>query len=178
MNEINKPRIINTTIEDLPRIHQLFEASIIYQEKNHYPSWRNYDREAVLSDLKLNNQYKVIIENSVAMVFSIRTEDRIIWRERENGDALYLHRIVVNPQFKGQRIFGHVVERSIAYCRRREMRFLRMDTWANSPNLIKYYTGFGFRFVENVTTPNSEQLPVHNRGITLALLEMDVDGNN
>jgi hypothetical protein len=50
-----------------------------------------------------------------------------------------------------------------------------MDTWANDHNIIEYYKGFGFTFIENFNTPNIPQLPVHNRNIPLALLEYNLD---
>jgi hypothetical protein len=46
-----------------------------------------------------------------------------------------------------------------------------MDTWAANPTIINYYTGFGFVVVENYTTPNTAELPVHNRNLALTLLE-------
>lgn len=46
-----------------------------------------------------------------------------------------------------------------------------MDTWAANPTIIKYYKSFGFEFIENFTTPDNEELPVHNRNLALTLLE-------
>jgi hypothetical protein len=46
-----------------------------------------------------------------------------------------------------------------------------MDTWAANPAIIDYYKSFGFVAVENYTTPNSSELPVHNRNLALTLLE-------
>ncbi len=166
--------ILNTTQEDLPAIYGLFEASIAYQEKKNFPSWRNYDRIAVARDIENRNQYKVEVGSTIAIVFSICREDPVIWRHHENGDAVYLHRIVVNPQFKGQKMFGRIADWALQYCSQHGLKFVRMDTWANNPNLIQYYSGFGFRFVETYTTPDTEDLPFHNRNLSLALLELKV----
>ena len=100
--------------------------------------------------------------------------DSIIWRERDRGDAVYLHRIVVNPAFKGQKLFGDILSWAIGHGKEKGMRHVRLDTWANNPQLIKYYQGFGFRFVENFTTPDDNLLPVHNRNLALALLEYEI----
>src|SRR5688572_32367700 len=96
----------NTVMQDLKEIFELFEHSIQYQEKKGYPVWKNYDKDAVIKDLTDKNQYKVVIDEQMAIVFSVCYTDGIIWRERERGDAVYLHRIVVNPEFKGQKLFG------------------------------------------------------------------------
>ncbi|HMG88397.1 MAG TPA: hypothetical protein VK589_00005, partial [Chryseolinea sp.] len=54
------------------------------------------------------------------------------------------------------------------------LSFIRMDTWADDHNIINYYKGFGFCFIEDFNTPNIPELPVHNRNIPLALLEYNV----
>src|SRR5690606_42074025 len=96
-------KVSNTEHTDLVAIHDLFESSIIYQEKNGVPVWRNYDRNAIVSDIEQKLQFKIEIDNTIAIVFSIRYSDKIIWRHLDKGDAVYLHRIVVNPTFKDRK---------------------------------------------------------------------------
>lgn len=47
-----------------------------------------------------------------------------------------------------------------------------MDTWDHNPGIVNYYKTFGFRVVENYVTPNTEELPQHNRDLPIILLEM------
>jgi ribosomal protein S18 acetylase RimI-like enzyme len=166
--------ILNTNKSDLATIYELFEDSIRYQEKIGVPVWKNYDRDAIIRDIEDKNQFKIVVDNAIAIVYSIRYSDKIIWRHLDDGKAIYLHRIVVNPNFKGQRLFGKVVDRAIQYAKEKEFSAVRMDTWANNPAIIDYYKSFGFSFVENYTTPDSEQLPVHNRNLALTLLELQI----
>ncbi len=163
--------IINTANEDLPLIYKLFEHSITYQEKNGYPVWRNYDKNAIVQDIADKNQYKVVIDGQVGIVFSVRYSDKVIWREMDKGESIYLHRIVVNPAFKGQKLFGAILDWCIQHVKQKNLGNIRMDTWAANPNIIEYYKGFGFTFIENYTTPDSPALPVHNRNLALTLLE-------
>jgi ribosomal protein S18 acetylase RimI-like enzyme len=172
MNELFTVR--NAELIDLPQIYQFFDDSIAYQEKRGYPSWRNYDRNAVINDIHNKNQYKIIVDSAIAIVFSVCYSDPVIWRELEKGDALYLHRIVVNPDFKGQKLFGKILEWSIAHAREKNLRYVRMDTWAANPTIIDYYKTFGFEVIENYTTPDTEQLPVHNRNLELTLLQLEI----
>ena len=168
-------KISNTTPVDLTEIYALFEASIEYQEKNGVPVWRNYDRKAIVRDIEDGTQFKIVGNNAMAMVFSIRYSDKIIWRHMDDdGNAVYLHRIVVNPEFKGQRLFGKVLEWAIDHAKEKDLTAVRMDTWANNPGIIEYYKSFGFSFIENFTTPDTEELPVHNRNLPLTLLEYKV----
>lgn len=173
-NIYNVMKVSNTENTDLSAIHHLFESSILYQEKNGVPVWRNYDRNAIVRDIEEKLQFKIEIDNTIAIVFSIRYFDKIIWRHLDKGDAVYLHRIVVNPLFKGKRLFGKVLDWAINHVREKNLSAVRMDTWANNPSIIQYYKSFGFSFVENFTTPDTEELPVHNRKLPLTLLEYKV----
>jgi len=167
--------IKNTEISDLPKIFELFDHSIEYQEKNGYPVWRDYDKGAIMKDIENKNQYKVIIDSATAIVFSICYADKVIWRALDKGDSIYLHRIVVNPIFKGRKLFGLVLDWAIQHSKQKGLSNIRMDTWATNITIIKYYQSFGFDFIENYITPNSLELPVHNRNLALALLQYSVN---
>jgi ribosomal protein S18 acetylase RimI-like enzyme len=166
--------IRNTEFSDLAQIFELFEHSIHYQEKNGYPVWRDYDKGTIIKDIKNKNQYKVLIDSTTAIVFSVCYADKIIWRELDAGDSIYLHRIVVNPTFKGQKLFGTILEWCIGHASQKGLGSIRMDTWAANPTIINYYRSFGFTVIENFTTSNSLELPAHNRNLPLTLLEYNV----
>lgn len=171
----NKSQIVPTTFTDLEGIYHLFDQSVIYQEQHGYPAWRNYDKDAIVRDIENGNQYKVMQEGRIAMVFSVAYADAVIWRHRDKQDAVYLHRIVVNPACKGKRLFGNVLDWSIVHARSKGRKAVRMDTWAANPRIIEYYQGFGFGIVEHYTTPDTIDLPVHNRNLALTLLEYRVE---
>ena len=173
----NQFKVNHTGKDDLPLIFELFDQSIHYQEKKGYPVWRNYDQNAILNDIENKNQYKLIVDSSTAMVFTVGYSDKIIWRDLDQGNAIYLHRIVVNPAFKGQKLFGEILEWAKNHCQQKGLNIIRMDTWAANPTIIAYYKTFGFRVVENYTTPESIELPVHNRNLTLTLLEYKLTEN-
>lgn len=164
-------KIINTTMNDIPTVVQLFEDSIVYQEKHGYPTWRNYDKGAIIKDIENKNQYKAINDNGIGIVFSVNYRDPVIWRDMDKGQSIYLHRIVVNPAFKGQKLFGLILDWSKAHIKQKGLQSIRMDTWADNPTIINYYKSYGFQVIENYQTPDTEDLPVHNRNLALTLLE-------
>jgi ribosomal protein S18 acetylase RimI-like enzyme len=163
--------VINTEVNDLGQIFELFEHSINYQEKKGYPVWRNYDKNSIIKDIEDKNQFKVVVDSKTAIVFSVRYTDKVIWRDLDKGNSIYLHRIVVNPEFKGQKLFGTILDWVIEHSKQKGLSSIRMDTWAANPTIINYYKSFGFTIIENHTTPDSEELPVHNRNLALTLLE-------
>ena len=163
--------IRNTERKDLDFIFELFDRSIKYQEQNGYPVWKNYDKGAIIKDLEGNHQYKIMVDSIIGIVFSVCYADKIIWRQMDAGNSIYLHRIVVNPLVKGQKLFGLILEWAIKHAKSKGLTSIRMDTWAANSTIINYYKSFGFTFIENYTTPASAELPMHNRNLTLALLE-------
>jgi len=105
------------------------------------------------------------------MAFSVCYTDRVIWREKEDGSSIYLHRVVVNPAFKGQRLFGELLRWTEEHAREKGLRTIRMDTWDKNPPLLAYYQSYGFVVIEHYTLPDSPELPVHNRNMAVILLE-------
>jgi hypothetical protein len=110
---VNQHEVRNTGMSDLQQIFELFEYSIDYQEKNGYPIWRNYDKNTIIRDIENKNQYKVIVDSQMGIVFSVCYADKVIWRELDIGNSIYLHRIVVNPEFKGRKLFGLILDWAI-----------------------------------------------------------------
>lgn len=164
-------QVVNTEQTDLPFIFELFEHSIAYQQAKGYPVWKDYDKGAIIKDIKDKNHYKAVSKDRIGIVFSVGYKDKIIWREHDQGESIYLHRIVVNPAFKGQKLFGLIVEWAIDHIQQKKLKTVRMDTWAANTTIINYYKTFGFHIIENYTTPDSPELPVHNRKLALTLME-------
>ncbi len=164
----------NTTADDLEFIYYLFDEAILYQKRKGFPVWKDYDKEVLRSDVANRLQYKIVEGDNILCVFSICFSDPIIWREREQGDAVYLHRIAVNPDFKGQKQFEKIFKWAKEYAKANHLNYVRMDTWGDNQNIIDYYTSFGFSFIENYLTPNSDELPPQHRNLYLALLEYRV----
>jgi hypothetical protein len=166
--------IIHTEIEDLPVIRWLLEEAILYQKKNGYVSWTNFDLDVISNDIKENLQYKILIQNEIACVFSVVYSDKAIWKIKENGNALYFHRILVNPKHKGKRLFGKILAWGIQDAKNKARQFIRMDTWADNPTIISYYETFGFKLIKNIITSEDPQLAKQYWNKFLALMEYTI----
>lgn len=168
-------KVVNTTIEDFDNIICLFHQAIKLQGLKNYKVWEAIDEVALKEDIKNNLQYKIVNGNNILCLFSIQRNDPFIWRNKDKNNAIYLHRIVVNPMFKGQRQFEKVLKWSIELAIKEKKNFLRMDTWADNLQLIEYYKTFGFKFIENYKTKNTKKLPSQNRNLNVALLEYKIN---
>jgi ribosomal protein S18 acetylase RimI-like enzyme len=164
--------IERTSAEDINFVYNLYDEAIQYQEKKGLAAWQGFDRSVITEDINHGHHYKLLARDQIALVFSVRYSDEIIWRDLDKGDAIYLHRIAVNPAFKGQKLFAGVLGWATQHAKENKLKFVRMDTWAHNSSLINYYQSFGFHFVENFTTPDTPHLPVQNRNLSLALLQI------
>ena len=162
----------NTSTADLDFIYNLFEEAINYIKKNGYVGWTTYDKYFINTDIEKKHQFKIVERNQILCIFTVSFNDVLIWRERENDDAVYLHRIVVNPLFKGQKQFEKILDWIMEFAKVKKIKYVRLDTWAENSNIIEYYKSYGFQFIENYITPNTLELPVQHRNLKLALLEL------
>lgn len=169
--------IENTLPGDLEFIYELYEEAICYQEKMGYNVWKGYDRDLLRKEMEEKLQHKLVIGDKIALVFSAIYTDKALWGERENNDAVYVHRLVVNPLFRGRRLFGHIFNWLISDAKRRDRRYLRLDTWGDNPRMIAYYESFGYRFVGNFTSGDDASLPLPHRNLFFALMEYEIKGN-
>ncbi len=175
-DKVNDIRIENTTADDWNDILWFFEKAMEQHGKKGYKVWEDFDRNRLKKDMENILQYKIMKHTVNLCFFSIQYSDPLIWREKDQHDALYLHRMVANPNFKGQKQFQKVVSWAKQFARTKKLRLLRMDTWADNTRIIDYYKSFGFEFIENYQTTNATELPIQNRNLNLALLELNLDG--
>ncbi|MEO7140867.1 MAG: GNAT family N-acetyltransferase [Ferruginibacter sp.] len=174
MDSFTDLEITNTTVEDFDKIMWLFEQAMNLKDKQGYRVWDTIDKHALKTEIKNGNQFKVISQNDISCIFSVQFFDKAIWREKDQHDAIYLHRIVVHPHHKGQRLFETVLNWVTAVAKDKNLRFIRMDTWADNKKLIRYYESFGFIFIEYIKTSNTPELPLQHQDLDLALLQLDI----
>jgi ribosomal protein S18 acetylase RimI-like enzyme len=170
-------QVAYSTAEDLPMIYSFFEEAIAYIKQHNYVGWETYDKKFIEQDINNKLQFKIVSNDTILCVFSICMADELIWRERENHDAVYLHRIVVNPACKGQKQFQKILHWIIYQAGRKGLKYIRMDTWAKNPGIIQYYESFGFRFIEHYTTPDTTDLPGQHRNLMVALLQLELNNS-
>ena len=170
--------IIHTNLDDLPFIYSLFDDAIIYQRRNGYPDWKDYSKDVLEDDILKQKQFKIIINEEIACIFTCCLEDKIVWRERDQSDAIYLHRIVSNKDHKGQKLFQDVLSFTISKCKELNRQFIRLDTWANNDSIINYYASFGFDIVKYSINPDIPELPIQMRGNRVALMEYKLEDSD
>lgn len=169
-----KYTIENTTQNDFDFICWMYDEAIKYQKKNNYFGWRAIDKQYLKKEIENKLNYKITQGNNILCAFGVIFSDPLIWREMEKGTSIYLHRIVVNPNYKGRRQFEKVLKWAIDYCKENKLDTVRMDTWTANSAIIEFYKKYGFKFIEEYKTANTEDLPITHRALDVTLLEYNL----
>ena len=167
-------RITHTEIKDLDFACSLYDEAIKYQKEKGYPEYRWDDREVQKQYILDGSHYKVIHEDDIAAIFNVHFQDKTIWRGMDIDTSIYLHGVLINPSFKGQRIFGNILDWTIHFAKQNNKKNIRLDTWYNNPDLVDYYLSFGFKEVEEFQTPSGENVPLNCRGNKVILMEYKI----
>src|SRR4051812_29814914 len=102
----DKYKITASTTRDMDSIFLLFDSAIDYQKKNEYNLWPKFSRQMILDEIQDNRNWKILDGNTIVCVFSVHYNDPVIWKEKDQEPAVYLHRIAVNPLLKGRGIMN------------------------------------------------------------------------
>ncbi|MEE9361430.1 MAG: GNAT family N-acetyltransferase [Cellulophaga sp.] len=167
-------RVENTTLNDLDFICWMYEEAIKYQKKNNFFGWEAMDKQYLKNEIENKLNYKIIQGNNIVCAFGVIFSDPLIWRNMEKGTSIYLHRAVVNPNFKGQKQFSKALQWAIDYAIANGLDSVRIDTWTANPAIIEFYKKYGFQFIEDFKTGNNKDLPVQHRNLEVTLLEYPI----
>lgn len=170
-------QILNSSIEDIEAIFELYDAAISFQKTKFNKHWQGFERSLIETEIRENRQWKIIIDNKIACIFAITFEDALIWKEKSNEPAIYIHRIVTNPVFRGNNQVKIIIDWATEFCKSNDKQFIRMDTWGDNHKLIEYYQSCGFSFLGLTTLTKSNNLPKHYEGACLSLFEIKIDTN-
>ena len=70
--------------------------------------------------------------------------DPDFWPDAAPGEALYLHKLGVRPEFQGQKLARRMLEAALSEAGSSGCSFLRLDTAWDRPKLRAIYDAFGF----------------------------------
>ena len=162
--------IENSHAQDIEMIFDLYDQAIAYQKTVFSKQWKYFERSLVAQEIAEHRQWKIMQQEEVMGIYAISFNDEQVWREKSADPAIYVHRIVTNPAFRGQGCTKIIIDWAKQYCRQYGYQYVRIDTWGDNHRLINYYQSCGFDYVETIILDQIEGLPAHYHG-PLALLQ-------
>lgn len=139
-------KISNCSITDIDSIMGLYDAARQLQTERKTVVWPFFNKSFLANEIEEKRQWKIIMVKEIVCNWVITYEDKDIWKSRENGDAIYIHRIATNPAFRGNRSIEKIVQWAIEYAKSLNRQYVRLDTLGNNTKLIQHYTSAGFDF--------------------------------
>ncbi|WP_211240591.1 GNAT family N-acetyltransferase [Adhaeribacter aquaticus] len=159
----------------MSEILRLYEIARSFQKTKGVVLWPEFDKTQIETDIFEKRQWKIVIDNQVACIWSTTFHDPQIWEERNKDPSVYIHRIATNPIFRGQNLVGQIVNWSRNYAEENGKKFIRMDTVGENRGLINYYQKCGFVFLGLLKLKNTDGLPAHYNNATVSLFQITLD---
>lgn len=163
-----------TRKEDLPQVMGFFDAAILYQRARRQPEWPRFAPGFIAEEIMQGRHWKISDGQLTQGYFSVQYNDPVIWGERDTDPALYLHRIVANPELKGRGLMPALYDWALRHARKLGKQYVRMDTWGNNVRLRNYYTACGFIYIGQKQLQPQGQPAAHYGGNCLSLFENEV----
>jgi ribosomal protein S18 acetylase RimI-like enzyme len=121
----------------------------LWCEDNKMGMWKLGDltKERLLSGVTDDNFLVGRIEEDNVCSMILQWSDPIFWPEAEENEAGYIHKLCVRRKYSGMGLSKKMIEYAVSECKKRGIRYLRLDTgWRKEP-LCKLYEGLDFRKV-------------------------------
>lgn len=121
--------------------------------------------ELITPDAQPENFCIGTLGGETACAFVLQWADANYWPNAPKYEAAYLHKFCVRRAFAGMGMTKLVVDAIKEECRKRGVRYIRLDTGLDEKVVRKIYLKAGFKIVDIIDYPN---------GRSMALYEMEV----
>lgn len=105
------------------------------------------------------------VDGETACAFILQWKDLEYWPNAPEYEAAYLHKICVRRRFAGLGMTKAIADAVKEECRRRGIRYIRLDTALDEKKVRKIYLNAGFKIVDIID---------HSNGRSTALYEMEI----
>lgn len=167
--------ILRTSNDDLEIMRVMWNEALHFQKEGGNPVWPEFPEELISKEIQSDLNYKLTAGGKILCYFSIAFSDPLIWGKEERGDALYLHRGVTAPEFRGLGLTRFIFEWARIKAKLINRKYIRIDTWGSNKELINYYVRSGFRHIGYREMGDAPDLPSHYNNLRLAIFETDVE---
>src|ERR1044071_3288142 len=124
--------ILPAVTADTSRIFELYDKAIVFQQTVFDKTWISFAPEQVSTEIAEQRLWTIVDDGQIANIFSITYNDPILWGERSNAAAMYIHRIVTDPDFRGRGYVRAITDWARQHATENGLRFVRMDTWSDN----------------------------------------------
>lgn len=142
-------RIRPANPEDARDVLAIWTNAAEWQRARGIDQWNpaQFSLEGAAAAIRDAEVYLAELGHDPVGTYLIVWSDSLIWKERDNAESGYIHKLAVRRDLNGMgiglRLLAHA-ERQIAG---RGKRFIRLDCMADNERLNRYYLGAGYTLV-------------------------------
>lgn len=170
-------RFVTATPSDIPLLMELYEKGSQYQKEKFGKGWQFIDTDRVETEIRESRLWKIVEDDAIACIFSVVYSDPLLWQERNEDAAVYIHRIVTNPDFRGRGYVTKITDWAKEHAHANELKYVRLDTWEDNLKLAQLYVSNGFEPVGRVLLNETDSVPKHYIGNAISLFQIDLQSD-
>ncbi|MCZ4408520.1 GNAT family N-acetyltransferase [Cryomorphaceae bacterium 1068] len=140
-------KIENSTLEDIPRIFEFYRIATAYMKSKNQVHWPEFSIDLIMHEINEHRQWKLVMDQEIACIWATTLEDELIWGHNSKDPALYIHRIAVNPDFRGKNLVNELARWANDFGHSLDLKYIRIDTVGYNQALISHYEKVGFEFL-------------------------------
>jgi len=105
-------------------------------------------KEKILRNIAEKDIYIGYIDDEPAGSMILQWDDKFFWPNIGENESGFIHKLAVRQKYAGKKISNYMVQFAEEECRKRGIKYLRLDCAADRPKLCKFYENLGFRMVD------------------------------
>lgn len=160
--------------KDIPQIFKLYDEAIAYQKSVKGNPWKGFDVALVEQEIAKKRHYVIKEDGVIACTFVLAFDDELIWKEANKDKAVYVHRIAVNPAFRGKGYVKIIINWLKENTKDFDIDYIRLDTESGNERINQHYLNCGFTYKGLTTLDWEEGMPLHYKNATLSLFEIKI----
>lgn len=118
-------------------------------------------KELITADAQPDNFCIGSLDGEIACAFLLQWTDSAYWPNAPKMEAAYLHKFCVRRKFAGMGMTQLAVDAIKAECRKRNGRYIRLDTDLDEKVVRKIYLNAGFKIVNIIDYPNGRSMALY-----------------
>jgi ribosomal protein S18 acetylase RimI-like enzyme len=104
-------------------------------------------KERLMVGINEDDFYLGQVSENNACCMILQWSDTLFWPKAKENESGYIHKLCVRRDYSGIGLSRKMVEFAIEECRRRDVRYLRLDTGWCKEKLCNLYESLGFELV-------------------------------
>lgn len=119
---------------DITQIYELYDMATAYQKSVFEKQWEGFEQSLIKKEIEENRLWKMCNGGQIVCVFSINFNDQLFWGEKDKEPSIYIHRIALNNNFRGQSVMTKIIEWAKNIVKKTERNLSEWILGAKTPN--------------------------------------------